>query len=247
LPNEPKASADNIVSIDERPLNGRRELYIESIRCQYFPEISTWVSNIQDRYTEEMQAVLAAQRGDVAAEGAEAAEPSADDNEADAEESGGGQEIETPTLEGGGWVIELRGVHFHNQDGSNRAANYIRNELIAKLEWGSVELPSGPGKPLKTFTMKDLGIYYPVIIHEEADPNFKITIPGEPKPGGSVEGIAARSGQPMVSTGRTVSADAHRFTVEFAWQQIPLRQRLEKQQDQEAEASLAANSGGAGR
>jgi hypothetical protein len=92
--------------------------------------------------------------------------------------------------------------------------------------------------------MKDLGIYYPVIVHEEPDPNFKFTIPGEPKPSGASDGVVARNGRPTASADRVISADAHLFTVQFAWQQIPLRKRLEKQQEQEAEASLASNSGG---
>ena len=242
LPVDPEHSPDDIRSVEERPLDNRRELYIESIRCQYFPEISEWVGTIQAKYEEEMQALLAAQQGNVAAaEGAEAdaADPASQSN---------GSTVEPPQLEGGGWVIELRGVHFHNEHVTNRGANYVRNELISKLEWGQVELPTGPGKPTTQFTTKDLGIHYPVIISDWRDPNYRVVVPGDkPSAGAGRPGPPGLVGGPQAAGAKTYSGNAHRFTVQFAWQQIPLKKRLELREEQAAEASVADRSTDANR
>ena len=244
LPLDPTAPQDKIATIDERPLEGRRELYIEAIRCQYFPEISAWVGGIQETYSAEMEAVLEAKRGEPAAN---AATEDADDEDSGRDD---GREIETPTLEGPGWVIELIGVHFHNQDPSNSKKIYVRNELISKLEWGDVELPTGPGKPLKKFTMKDLGIYYPVIVDAKEDRAFQVTIPDDTataaKPASRALGNAPGGGS-LAAKGRTVTAEAYRFWVQFAWQQIPLRKRLEQQELEAVEASVASNPRDTGR
>ncbi len=242
LPVDPDTSPDDIRSVEERPLNNRRELYIESIRCQYFPEISMWVADIKDKYEEEMQALLAAQQGNaVAVEGDEADPAPSNDGPLN-----NGRSIETPQLEGGGWVIELCGYHFHNEDVTNRAANYVRNELIRKLEWGQVELPTGPGKPTTKFTTKELGIHYPVIISDRREPDFSVVVPGSGKPGVGGPGPGRlgpglQPGRPEAGA-KTYFGNAHRFTVQFAWQQIPLKKRLELHEEQAAEASVAYRS-----
>ncbi len=254
LPVDPENnSPDDIRSVEELPLDNRRELYIESIKCQYFPEVSTWVSSIQDKYEEEMQALLAAREGN----GEAAAGGSGEDADARNAAGANAPAIEKPQLEGGGWVIELHGVHFHNDDVTNRAANYVRNELIKKLEWGEVELPTGPGKPTMKFTNKELGIHYPVIIRDWRDPNYTVVVPGNDKPGAGTPGGGsagrplprAIAGGPPDTGPKTYSGNAHRFVVQFVWQQIPLKKRLELREEQAASASVAdrATDGTKGR
>ena len=243
FPDDPAVSKENVVSLEERPLDGRKELYINWIKCKKYTDISEWVSSIEEKYSEEIAAVIAAKTGS----------PIGDDEDtggADSSDSNdSGLEPGNASLEGSGWVVEIHGFHLHSQDPTNRAANYIRNELISKLEWGEVELPTGPGKPLAKFTTKELGIHYPVIVREQADRGFTRVVPGEnPANSKGGEAAAALGGGPRgAQTGKSFSGDAHKFWVQFAWQQIPLRERLEKRQAREAEASVASNSNGTGR
>ncbi len=72
--------------------------------------------------------------------------------------------------EGAGWVVQLKGYHVHNEQGTATAMEYVRATLLNYLENGEVELPIGKnpndpeGPPLTaTFTMKELGIHYAVI------------------------------------------------------------------------------------
>ena len=243
LPIDPDTSPDDIKSVEERPLNNRCELYIESIRCQYFPEISEWVDTIKAKYEEEMQALLATQQNNAAAVEGDNADATDSDPSNDGPPNDG-LRIETPQLSGGGWVIELAGVHFHNEHVTNQRANYVRNELIRRLEQGKVELPTGPGKPTMWFTTKELGIHYPVIISDRRDPNYTVEVPGSGKPGSVRPGAGQKlgaAGQPAAGP-KKYSGNAHRFTVEFAWQQIPLKKRLELREEQAAEASVANRS-----
>lgn len=69
-----------------------------------------------------------------------------------------------------GWVIELRGHHFHNSRafGYDVAEDYLRRTLIHQLKHGEILLPVPPEDPtlppqMISFTFKELGIEYPII------------------------------------------------------------------------------------
>ncbi len=234
FPQDPAVSTENVVSVEDRPLDGRKELYITSMKCKKELAIEDWVSSIEEKYNEEMEAVIAAKRGPVA-EGEEG------------DSGGSGLTLEKPSISGPAWVVELSGFHLHSTDTSNRAANYIRNELISKLEWGDVELPTGPGQPPTRFTTKELGIYYPVLVVESSYRGFEVVVPSVATANASARSNGAPSipGSPGTSAadqgGKAYTGNAHRFTVQFAWIQTPLRERLEKRQAREAEASVVSN------
>jgi type IV pilus assembly protein PilM len=63
---------------------------------------------------------------------------------------------------GRGWVIELAGFHYFNGKKGLEGESHIRKYLLEYLEYGTVELPGPDGKP-EVFSMKELGISFPVI------------------------------------------------------------------------------------
>lgn len=93
-------------------------------------------------------------------------------------------------LEGTGWVIQIKGHHYNNgkalRDIGENAGTYVKNTFISQLENGKVTLPIpaeyqaqfGISKPSVTFTMKNLGIRYPVLT---ADPRVDLSY-GIPNP-----------------------------------------------------------------
>ena len=105
---------------------------------------------------------------------------------------GGDEAQEGAGPKGPGWVIELHGSHFFNDDRKLGGATYVRNSLLKTLETREVELPIGGGQTAK-FTMKELGIGYAILLPdqpgalnfrwEEPNPNYEGTVTSTP--GGS--------------------------------------------------------------
>ena len=46
---------------------------------------------------------------------------------------------------GPGWIVQIRGYHYHNADRENQADEYVRGTLIRQLREGSLQLPAGAG------------------------------------------------------------------------------------------------------
>jgi type IV pilus assembly protein PilM len=65
--------------------------------------------------------------------------------------------------EGPGWVIEIKGYHFYNEDITAWGGTHVRDTFLKNLREQAVELPTGPGLPPTRFTMADLGIGFAVL------------------------------------------------------------------------------------
>ena len=123
---------------------------------------------------------------------------------------------EGPT--GEGWVIQLKGYHYHNfnsgEPGEEEGAEYVVTTLIKNLESGSVELPmpQGGGKPpiLKVVPIADLGISCPVIVHET---QLK-----------EVTRIDPTLENDRNARDREVKLRRFDFTVQFCWQETSTQQ-----------------------
>jgi type IV pilus assembly protein PilM len=149
-------------------------------------------------------------------------------------------------LAAGGWVIELRGYHLHNNlpdkkdfDVGDEGEEFVTNTLIKDLQTGTVMLPDGPDGKLIEVPIADLGIKYPVVVTTERtkpvtymaepiDPNMVNTgmpmnVPGEP---GAVPQAGAAAGQPAPP--KTFTLRQYDFYVQFCWQPEPRGKRLEK-------------------
>lgn len=105
-----------------RPENpaDRQELHISSMDCQYFPDLAEWFGGLKPQWAETHIAEDAASEKAGAPAGGDGEQPAAnpDAPAADAAATEGGtakaEDAATgPT--GPGWVIELRGYHFHNE------------------------------------------------------------------------------------------------------------------------------------
>jgi type IV pilus assembly protein PilM len=164
LPKDPRiqaliATAGMSAAADpkEIPFEDRQELYIDHIDSVFFQNLGTW-------FNPELKAVYDSQKSrtiedlSVAPTAAPAEAPATDATAA------------TNPLEGkAGWVIEIRGHHFHNSqkqiqnymsDVSFLNKTFIQN-LLTKED---VKLPV-PGDPNATFSYADIGIYFPTITY----------------------------------------------------------------------------------
>ena len=153
-------------------------------------------------------------------------------------------------------MIELQGYHFYNADVTVGGGAHVRNTLIRQLEYGSVMLPTsvavGNGEPeLTEFTMKELGIGFPLITHEDQPQPMSIPNPeyaalsslgsasplsGERSPLGAARlpgGVAAA--QIPADVPPTFEVKVYNFTVQFCWQEKRLNQRLHQRLQQQLE------------
>ena len=75
---------------------------------------------------------------------------------------------------GPGWIVQLKGYHFHNtypgkpelDFTNNEGKEFIENTFFKSLEEGTVKLPDGPNGELVEVPIPKLGIQFPVVTTE---------------------------------------------------------------------------------
>jgi hypothetical protein len=151
-------------------------------------------------------------------------------------------------------VIELTGYHYFNNDRLTAGATHVRNTLLKNLELGSVSLPVDRAGTEATFTFKELGISFPVLVQDGGQP-YTVRVPNPeftgPPPGAPVNPLAALLPKAEKKKAEEEEKEAEEppdfqvlrydFTVQFCWQETLLGQRVRKQQ---AEASKAVPGAG---
>lgn len=193
----------------------RKELYVEHIESRFFSNIAIWEEGIKkyyERMITDFDQVIADEESGLLAEQAKPVDPLAEAKELSAAfggagEYGGGGGTPEPTaaeIDDGGWVIEIKGHHFHNSakamDELNFGRKYLMDTLIEDLRFKSdVKLP---GHPNKNFTYSDLGITFPTLIRQSDSPKpVEIIFDPASADGGIGGGAAGGSGGNKFSGG----------------------------------------------
>jgi type IV pilus assembly protein PilM len=130
-----------------------------------------------------------------------------------------------PGPSGPGWVIELRGYHYHNEDLTQQTAEFLRTSLIENLRNKKIKLVEKDGQPVE-MPIAELGIAYPVI----SSPISRlqpVTIP-DPE-----------------QAGKEVALKRWDFRVQFVWKPTPLSKRIELREQKAKGAQDPALAGGA--
>ena len=281
LPKTPGVSPRDIPDPKVLPFGQRQELFIQSVESEYFVDLSLWFSEeIKKRYNEhtilsgiaeKAGVIVPGIEGYVAPEGAAAA-PATDfamapDPYAAAADpyattdptAAAASDINIPPPTGPGWVIELKGYHYFNDNFAKGGPTHVRNTLLTNLLAGKVTLPV-PGVGPVEFTMQELGINYPTLAVDGGkpvpvklpNPNF-VPTPGMMGPGGTMPGMPVtgatstrtqtRAGQPGASGEAAANVEKpffepkkYSFVVQFAWQPKLLSERLTARQEQAEQA-----------
>lgn len=248
LPVDPNVKPGEIMSFKDRPLTGREELYVTGIRSQYFQDLAVWFNpEVKQKYVDDIKSIMASEAGRAgpppAEDGAAPPAPDGPGNEPDAAAT-----VDIPVIEGSGWVIEIEGRHFYNQDTYNREKNYVRNTLIKSLVFGEVELPLGPNAGMGKFKPKELGILAPFVADGRPELEFRVPNPDfvqkAPKPGVPLGKLRSTSPAKNSDVPEYIPGEPYKFTVQFCWQQIPLKKRLENRQAAVEQDSVASNQTG---
>ena len=140
----------------------RKELYIDHIESVYYQDLGEWYKGVEPIHTRQFaisqEELAEAKQAGVDTAAIEEQAETSDESEAGANPFDGTS----------GWVIEIRGHHFHNSIDQirnyNSGKSYLLKTLIdTLLNKDDVDLPT-EGNPDKLFTYSDMGILYPTIV-----------------------------------------------------------------------------------
>ncbi len=237
----------------------RNEVHIKELNCEWFADLKTWyAAGVADRIKDLMAGMPSVAASDAAAAlgaatpeapgapapgapaapapgapapgaPAIAAPPAAGAAPATPGAAPGAPPVEDLGPSGPGWVIQLKGYHYHNKDSfESLGAGFVRDTLIKNLRDAKIKLV-GKDDQVTEWSIKELGIGYPVIASEIRplsteqweDPNA-----------------------PASAGGKAVTLKRFDFTLQFAWQPTPLSKRLEKRVKPQQTPALAADGQG---
>jgi type IV pilus assembly protein PilM len=275
-PDQKKETAEDIAK--------REELHIESMECEYFADLAPWQAYIQRYYSPPPQAAAAAAptapTDESAAAGGAAQTPSANGTTPPVDgatpPAGGTAATPTPPADqtaaqptdgaapaasAGGWIIEMRGYHFHNSlsdpkvNVGDEGEEFVTSTFIRALQTGKVKLPDGPDGKMIDVPMADLGIKFPVVVtHSNIQPAQRSAESADAQlTGGPVRSSLSPEGPiapgagaatPGVNEPKVFKLRKYPFVVQFAWVPQPRGQRQEAAQKKAAaEAAAKATAG----
>ncbi len=250
LPRGATATGD----ISEEGLSDRPELYIQTIECRRFDDLAKWYPRVKDEIRKSKPTDMEDLDGGPPTEGEDAPDDDADGNQPAAD----------GTPEGEGWVVEIRGYHFHNEDNDNRGRDYLINTIIKGL-YGTVQIPDGPGGDIREFTTRELGISAPAIISkkqveripnpllQKKDAAAAAAAFGGGRGGGHRGGFGAapfggggatpdpKAGPDPEAVDPSIpkSVNVYRFTIQFCWQQTTKSQRRANEEGEAERTDVA--------
>ena len=215
LPREEKENLD---------IPDRKELHIESVDMEYFPDLKVWFDDSKDLMVEAPKPAGKGAKGAPAEASADAA--------LDAGPSGPG------------YVVEVTGFHYHNKSKDTsgnfvQGSEFVRRTLMDNLKNSKKEIELPGGK----FTPKELGMGYPALTYNKPQKQAK-TI-NDPR----VEaGAASGSSKAGAAAPGGVQVEQYDFVVRFAWKPTTQTERLENRkkeaQAKEAPHEVATAEGG---
>lgn len=206
----------------------RNEIHIHELECEWYPDLAVWYqSGISDKIKKLQASVMPAAPPPAAdasaAAPAEGADPAAP---VPAEAAPAAPPAEDTGPTGAGWIIQLRGHHYHNKD--SEGERYVRDTLVKNLRENQIELVGKDGQPEK-LTMKELGIAYPAIYSTGG----RITDETATNP--NEQATAKSDADGRIPERKTITLKRFDFVVQFVWQPTPLSQRI-KQREERAKA-----------
>jgi type IV pilus assembly protein PilM len=243
LPRDPADKKDELEKLKatdyEKYQSTRDCIYIDALDCQFFPDMGAWVGEATKRENELKMAASGAAAGpatgaaDGAADAAAPAAPATAQPADPAQAPASGEPGQGPPTNGG-WVIQITGHHFHNEDKRNFGPTYVQNTLVKSLnEKPDVELIDDQAKKIKVST-KDLGMEHALIVSQER----KVADPA-PYPNPNMANVAAAplpGAPPTTASKQPASITLRRFDfkVQFGWKPKTLSQRKADEEKKKA-------------
>jgi type IV pilus assembly protein PilM len=231
---------DEAGAVPENPAD-RQELHIDRMDCQFFPDLAVWFGGLKQQWAETHIAEDAAaeQKGSQPPDGAEKSadgdQPAGTPDAAAGEGAADGETKEAVTgPTGPGWVIELRGHHFHNEPRHKplEGAQFLRSTFVKNLMDSDAKVTVSAG-PLagQQVSVSELGIGFPIIVESSRIKSVRIPVAnlseGSGRPaGGMPGGMPMRPGaeptQPLEP--QDLLLKRYDFVLQLSWQPRPAGQ-----------------------
>ncbi|MFM8414026.1 MAG: hypothetical protein ACKOCX_04805, partial [Planctomycetota bacterium] len=223
----PRDEAD---AVPESPAD-RREIRIDAIDMQYFPDLAVWFQGVQQDWERTLAAAgrspeAAAQAGQAGeappAEGAAPAGPDAGQPPAGGDQAGAGGEGEPAAPvgpSGPGWVVQIVGHHFHNEDRHKplEGEQFVRETLVRGLLGDAGPVPVAAGvKAGQQVSVAELGIGYPVIVQRSPVTKVQVSTVREVAGGGGQRGPMPDATEDEGE--KFIQLKKYAFVLQFAWQ-----------------------------
>jgi type IV pilus assembly protein PilM len=205
----------------------RRELHIDSIDMQYFPDLATWFAGVQGNWEETKAAAAPASEEEPAAQPAQ--DPAAADAAAPADAAAAPAEGEPGAVPGGptgpGWVVQITGHHFHNEERGNEGEQFVRGTLVRGLlgEGDGITVAAG-SRAGEQVSVADLGIGFPVLVMSTPIRTFEMVEGGSTPAFGGRPGM--EGGSPTAAP--VVKLKRYDFVLQFTWQPATPGSKLPK-------------------
>jgi type IV pilus assembly protein PilM len=192
--------------VPENPAD-RAELHIDRLDCQYFSDLATWFTGARQKWDETHHSV-----GGGAAPAAQTDAPPPGDQQADAAANAPPGPVGP---QGPGWVIELVGHHFHNEERHRpeEAEQFVRSTIVQSLlgKGDDVLVSAGP-RAGQRVPVAELGIGHPIIVASSTVRKVKV-------PKSKPKSTAGDKGEPAPSSSsEEVELKRYDFTLQFSWQ-----------------------------
>ncbi|MBT7727998.1 MAG: pilus assembly protein PilM [Planctomycetaceae bacterium] len=213
------------------------ELHINSLDCQYFEDLSTWFEPLEEDWKrtvarDQFETNDAPEKTPATdTEGQSNAESEANtesESEADTElgePSFEPEESEPEVPAGEGWVVQLVGHHFHNEDyhAPFEGRTYLRTTLIESLlgERGEIVTVTAGPEAGKKVLPKEIGIGFPAIIESSPIENYWLSTAVD-SVGDDGMGMGPSRGPTRGASGELLEEGLelkrYDFIIQFVWQ-----------------------------
>ena len=196
----------------------RREIHVDSFDMEYVPDLAVWFRGVEREWERTLKS--AAKPADPSAAAPPSGpSPAGEDPMQDPMQFDPPAESRPAGPAGPGWVVQIAGHHFHNEDRHRplEAETFVRETLVRGLlgEHGPVPVAAG-GKAGGTVTVAELGIGFPVIVQRTPVTQVKIAAD---RPAAGRGTAAGRSGVDAGPNAEPfIPLKQYAFTLQFAWQ-----------------------------
>jgi type IV pilus assembly protein PilM len=190
----------------------RNEIHIDSLDMEFVPNLAIWFKGVEGDWKQTL-----------AAAGRKPSPPPAPVDPAAGGDGTEGMPPETAPEQpqapvgphGPGWVVQIVGHHFHNEDRHKpkEGEQFVRETLVRGLlgDAGKVTVSAGP-EAGQQVSVADLGIGYPVIVKRTRV--TKVIIKTTTQPLGGNPDLAAGG----VDENAGIELPQYRFVLQFVWQ-----------------------------
>jgi type IV pilus assembly protein PilM len=203
---------DEAEALPESPAD-RREIHVDAFDMEYVPDLAVWFRGVEREW--ERTLAVAGKTPDLSAPAD--ASTGAPEFDPAANETGEQAAAKPAGPSGPGWVVQIVGHHFHNEDRHRplEGEQFVRETLVKGLlgDLGKVPVAAGV-KAGAEVPVAELGIGFPVIVQRNPVTKVKISTARPAAGTGPAAGQTPADG----TEEQFVQLKQYSFVLQFAWQ-----------------------------